>query len=1114
MKKKLLMLFLIVAALMLMLVLTSCEQLLKILNGETGTGDDEPPTIVGLETIKAEPGYLESKEYLYNSRGTNPMALTRSEKYYLVIHYKNKSNYPINTVKVTWVDSNKPQPTSKTYKEESFAEGSDGSTTYILFTTEEDVKSGTIEYTVNSVMYNAGSSTPKMEWENKDVSRSITVATRPTFTLKLNYMNEDKRKGHETINLEEEKKNVYYNSDTNTYLSDADYTGESVNLPTKSGGWVFAGWYTEPLGKGLLISGSKDERFMFWSDTTLYAYYERMYDIELENIDEITHTYKERGSDKQITFTTGAVLKNSGKNSQDSVRSNYRLDIPDTVFIDEYDIDETVREDGMPKYNINQTGREYPVVRIDAGAFTDFNTIKDVTMGKYVREIGYAAFRNCTAIETFVFDADSRLKYIGDFAFEKTESLGSQYAFTLPASVEYLGMCAFRDSTWSKNKTDGTAAGSTTLYVPATWKYIGYKCFFHTRFERVVFRPGCHFESQISYDEGENDESATGSKTIRYGQNRIGASIFGRCYWLKNVTFETDPGKNNGLNIIPERCFDAGSWYKISDKRDGDFACIRNVSFAEGLKFIGKEAFNYQVKIPELCLPKTLEEVGQRAFYNCESVINLNFEHVDRETLDREGVNKALTNDSQLRILRRSAFANLRNIDVVYITSEHFALYGDGVFQGCPRLKCIIFNNILDEDHIPTGFKSSEAGIDTESGAKYTVAKGYSPEEIDDAEVMTGHEMSDLLFGSAESGEKESGEDEFSITYSSPVRVFCDTEFMNPLKNDMLIGKRVYANRKKLTMSSGTKAYNSQVFVHPLQNLFDYTYTLSNGDEVTVKVAVQEIYKASGGQPTTTVVGYSLVYWGTRSEEIILPTQTDLNLTRGNIIEIAAYALPTSVRTVYIPSCYTRFEHDAFNGCTVLSELDFEDVNTLVYVGQQAFVGTAIRSFVGGSSLKVIGPKAFNRCESLVWVDLSASPMKNTYYGRVTSYYQYKYEYELEDYDDDFQDCLGNGVFQACTALQWVALPENIQQIRSATFGNCPSLTTLIIPTASPSTSTSPTDDDCFYEYAEPATIFTYLPAIHFYVASSATDIHQTLLDPVYIAGGRYNLIDAAPAHP
>ena len=377
------------------------------------------------------------------------------------------------------------------------------------------------------------------------------------------------------------------------------------------------------------------------------------------------------------------------------------------------------------------------------------------------------------------------------------------------------------------------------------------------------------------------------------------------------------------------------------------------------------------------------------------------------------------------------------------------------------------------------------------------------------------HEMADFLYGTAESGDKESGEDEFSITYSSPVRVFCETEFENALKTDMLIGKNVYANVKTLKGSSGTKSYDSQVFVHSLNNLFDYTYTLSNGDEVTVKVAVQEIKKASGGKPTTTVMGYSLVYWGTRSEEIVLPTQTDLNLTQGKIIEIAAYALPTSVRSVYIPSCYTRLEHDAFNGCTALSQVEFEDVNTLAYIGQQAFVGTAIKSFVGGTSLKVIGPKAFNRCESLVWVDLSASPMKNTFKGRESiGLSQYKYEYELDDYDHDLVDCLGNAAFQACTSLQWVALPENIQQIRSATFKNCPSLTTLIIPTTSPSTSTSPTDDDCFYEYAEPATIFTYLQAIHFYVSSSATDIHQTLLDPVYIAGGRYNLIDAAPAHP
>lgn len=1117
MKKKLLVLCLIALALGSTLFLTSCDKIEAFLNGEMGEQNEgEPPTIAGIETIKAYDGYLESEEYLYNSQGTNPMALDFSEEYYLVIHYNNPSKMTINTVKVSWKEESKPQPSSQEFKRSAFGPGSNESVTYIPFSTgdQTELKAGEIVYTVTGVFYTNGTKSEKAKFA-EDVKNSVTVAVRPDSTLTLMYMNADLRRGMEKNAEERTYKNVYYKTEMRNYITSPNFDGEGI-LPTKQGGWVFSGWYTEPLGKGLMIQDT--DKFDFWGDTTLYANYERMYDIETKPLEGsgIEHTYYKNGVATSTTFKTGAVLINNGKNEYTSVRSNYYLDVPDTVVIETYSIEEGLSNDNMPTYKCNVTGTEYPVVEIAPNAFTDFDTIITASVGKYVKEIGYRAFSGCRKMENLVFSGGSVLQYIGDYAFESTTALGHSSPFTLPATTEYLGMCAFRYSGWGITRNDGSsAAGETRLVIPATWKYIGYKCFFNTCFERVVFRPNCYFESQIDDAEGAAAESASGSKTIRYGQNRIGASLFAMCYPLWNVTFETDPGKNNGLNIIPERCFDAGSWYNKTDNERGPFKCISYVSFAEGLKYIGEQAFNYQVKIPELSLPKTLEEVGPKAFYNCESVTNLNFEHVDLETIDKEGVNKALTKDSQLRILRHCAFSNLRNIDVVYITSEHFALYGYGVFEGCSRLKCVIFNNIRDKEHIPTGFKSSQAGINTEAGAKYTVAKGYSPEEIDDDEVMDRfHEMADFLYGTAESGDKESGADEFSMTYSSPVRIFCSTEYGEALKKDMLIGKNVYADLKKLSLSSGTKSYNSSVFVHSLDNLYEYKYTV-NGDEKIVQIAVQEIYKASNGQPTTTVLGYSLVYWSARLEDIVLPTHTDLNL-RYEIKEIAAYAVPTSVRNLYIPSTYTRIEHDAFNGCTMLSNVEFEDVNTLVYVGQQAFIGTAIRSFVGGTSLKVIGPKAFNRCESLLWVDLRNSPMKNAYNGRIIKYYQYKYEYELDDYEDDFSDCLGNSAFQGCTSLKWVYLPENLQQIRTSTFINCPELVTVIIPTESPSQSTNSTADDCFYEYAQPRTVFDpkYLHQIHFYVHSRATDIHQKILDPNAIADGRYNLIDAAPDHP
>ena len=67
------------------------------------------------------------------------------------------------------------------------------------------------------------------------------------------------------------------------------------------------------------------------------------------------------------------------------------------------------------------------------------------------------------------------------------------------------------------------------------------------------------------------------------------------------------------------------------------------------------------------------------------------------------------------------------------------------------------------------------------------------------------------------------------------------------------------------------------------------------GKEYQVTVAVQEIYKASNLKPTTTRLGYSLVYWSVRSENVILPTANDLDLP-DEIREVAMYSLQRTVR--------------------------------------------------------------------------------------------------------------------------------------------------------------------------------------------------------------------------
>lgn len=1028
--------------------LTSCDKINGFLHGNTGSG--VTPQITAVYTEKAQDNWYESKEYLFNKDCTNPMALNDGEKYYIVLEYDNPGKLAVSSVKINGTK----------YDRSAFVEGSNYEKTKLLFQVEERAETETITYIVNNVMYSDGTSTSKMKWA-ANVLSEVSVAIRPFFQLTLNDMNvdyraESYRSSAESDQVRVASSNAYYGTKMSSFQVYApDYSKANSAAVNKRGGWVFAGWYTQPGGKGLNITDS--DVYFFWCNITLYAYFERMYEIETVDLPEtIEYTY---GTNGITRFSRGAVVKlrDDFKNSESSTH-NPALEIPNTVTVEEIVYSESTGDFGLPVYSVNVTRSEYPVVKIDNKAFYGFNTIETASIGKFVEEIGYGAFWDCTKLESLSFANDSRLKYIGDYAFRETEALGVTSPFGLPDSVEYIGNLAFRNSGWTYVPKQ-SGGGTSTFTVKKQWRYLGTEAFMGTGFTEVVFEAGCHFEDQINETDGKAIESAEGYREIREG-NLIGSYLFAGCIKLARAEFRADEGENNALNIIPDRCFDIFNYKKNKE----EVTMIGSVFFSEGLTYIGQKAFYYQEKIPELALPATLEEVDIDAFYQCVSVEKLTF---------AEG--------SRLRALHNSSFGNLTNIDAVTINSAVFEKYGSGIFRGCDKLKCVIFTELTT---VPTGYY-----------------KGMVDERHKN-DVIVGHKQADFLYATGEAGEKKviDGEEinadddnEQAKTYSSPLRVFCRKEILEDFEREMLLGKELEAG----SHSTGTSSFSSSVFVHALENIRDYTYVDEDGKTVKVQVAVQEIYKVSERTMSHTVLGYSLVYWSERSEYIPLPTMDQLNLQM-EIIELAYYALPTSVRKVYVPSSYTRIDHDAFNNCTVLTEVDFEDINTLEYIGDYAFFGTRIRSFVGGTSLKVIGQYAFQRCLSLKWVDLRDCPINNTLRGRTKLRTQCKYKYEVTDDEKDYADMLGYGAFKGCQALEWVYLPQ-VQQIMTATFSNCKKLATVIIPTpgASINRDTSATNDAAFYEYGQPNTVFD--PSITFkldiYVDQTALEAHRAIWD-------------------
>lgn len=1038
-RKSLLLLLTVVVALFALTILSSCD-----LFGPSETV--VPPTIDSVEMLKDEPNYTESQEYLYNKDTENTMAIFAGKSFLVSIKYNNPKKYAISYVTV---NNEKIMPSQ-------FATGSTKTNTIIKITVPENATKGEeLTYNIKNIFYNTGSEIKKIKF-SEELDMDFAVKVSPSYNLTLNYQNADYRStSAQPKDVIGNPSSVDYGADMKVNgVVDADYTNSTVGIPTKAGGWIFEGWYTEPNGKGQLVKST--DTYYFWSDITLYAYYTRLFEYEVVTLDKpITNVVNNR----TYTYNSGVII------TKDNSRGKYPImEIDDTI------VDEKIITNATTGKEI-LTYSEYPVIKIANKAFQNVNNIKKLTIGKFVEEIGAYAFDNCNGLEEATFNKGSCLGVIGDYAFQGTKKMGITKSFTLPDAVSYLGNFAFRYSGWKTTTNSGI--NESVLHIKPTYKFIGAACFFETGFSQVVFDAGCKFDTQIGSDEAKEIEKNAGWSEAKTELNRIGANLFGNCANLTEVKFMSDEGENNALNIVPDACFDAGN-YTVN--------CIETLTLAEGIDYIGNKAFNYQSKITRLEIPSTVTEIGRSAFYNCSNVSSLTF---------KEG--------SMLKILHEKCFGNMKAIDRVVIVSDDFEKYGNGPFEGCSRLKSIEFPNLNVVEKIPKGFSREENSSEVTAQHKYSdllfgtfesgssdssdgTASTYSlPTRIFCKDTVMESFKQSILDSKATYTFNKAGETTATIAPASSFRNVVFVHNINLIKT--------YTNPGATT-----------------------------GEDAEVSIALQEIYEGNNASSKKVVKGYSIVYWSVRSKNIVLPDSTEGFGITAPITELAMYALPTSVTTLTVPANITRLEHDALNGCVNLEEVKFTDKNTLEYIGDYAFFGTKITSFEGGTSLRVIGQNAFMRCRALKWIDLSETAIvnettasgNNNRKGYLT---QFKYDYEVEKgTETDYRNALGDGAFQGCTSLEWAYLPKNLQQIGNATFTGCKQLRTLIIRSHIKSTANTQLDNEAFYYRSLPTAIFEKETAnlMTIYVPSDEESSHK-----IIFSTPKYALIDAGfPSHP
>lgn len=148
--------------------------------------------------------------------------------------------------------------------------------------------------------------------------------------------------------------------------------------------------------------------------------------------------------------------------------------------------------------------------------------------------------------------------------------------------------------------------------------------------------------------------------------------------------------------------------------------------------------------------------------------------------------------------------------------------------------------------------------------------------------------------------------------------------------------------------------------------------------------------------------------------------------------------LGTGLKSVVIPESVTTIGESAFAHCKNLESIEMPD--SLKSLGKRAFYNCGLKSLSIPSGIDKIEDEVFEYCYRLASVSIEGniSSIGKSAFEGCTSLTSIQIPISVNS--------IGTGAFSGCSNLQTVSIPENIETIEDAVFKDCTALSTITIP--------------------------------------------------------------------
>lgn len=686
---------------------------------------------------------------------------------------------------------------------------------------------------------------------------------------------------------------------------------------------------------------------------------------------------------------------------------------------------------------------------IGDSAFASCTSLESVTIPARVATIGEAAFYGTVSLANFVIPEGSRLRSIGNSAFNSSGITSFDFS---KAPITYVGGYAFQDS------------ALTTVSVPGTVTYIGQGAFAYCddlAYASIPYAGNSAAQaSSVANIFGNDTESKTDMELVITDATSISDGAFRGCSYLESITISAaTPGLftiygSDGATV--DRVFELAAddiVFSVSSSMFEDCSALTRVSLPTMTGNIGSRAFYNCLSLssvrltlePETSLVTGLAEplqIGSYAFYGCEALETLSVTGLENAASIGEHAfeNCALLPDDILaefesvETIGAYAFAGCEAFTEV-VMPESVTTAGNYIFYNCPDIQSIEIGTFsvyeyssssgYEYSNVYGSYLSSLFGTDEYIGSYSDYYQAYSGALPVSLTTVTLGDVCSLPASYFRDASHITAVTLGFVTSSSATPSIGSYAFegctsLNDSVLDTVGGVQSIGNRAFAECEAFTEAVIPDSVTSVGNNIF---YDCPNIESLTVEESsiyadsysytLSDLFGASGqGNSSYDSSSGGYVYEFYNAYNGYVPTALT-SVTFGNVESVP---------------------NNAFRGMTELTDVSLEFFNaysTTQSIGNYAFYGCEnLDTFTvtGGEYVDEIGDYAFSGC-TLLPDDIF------DYFTSITS--------------------IGDRAFEGCEAFADVTIPDSVTSLGSNIFYDCPNIQSLTVESYSYGSSTN-----------------------------------------------------------